>query len=286
MTTPAGTVLELQPGLYQGVDAMEYHRWKGASQSRLKILRDKSPLHLKYEMDHPSEPTDAMVLGAAVHTCVLEPDAFHDLYKRAPDGDRRRKGVKEMWARMEAEYPEAAILKTAEFDTCMAIRDSVAKHPIAKHVLEGETERSAAWHDPDTGVLCRGRFDDIARGVKVLTDLKTTSDASPHQFPHSIYKYGYHIQGAHYLRGAKQLDLDLDSFAIVAVEKEPPWAVAVYQLNAAAIFDGERELLQLLDTWARCERDNVWPGYAAEVVAVDLPKWAPGQISDRIGEAA
>jgi len=280
------TMITPQPGLFPGVDALTYHRWAGASQSRLKIMRDHTPAHVRWTMDHPDEPTDAMRLGAAVHTAVLEPDLFPVLYKRGIPGDGRTKAVQEARNALKAEFPGATILKPDDFAVCLAVRDAVAAHPHTKHLLEGERECSAVWRDEATSVLCRGRFDDIARGIGAITDLKTTKDASPFRFPAFIYQYGYHIQGAMYLRGAKALGIDADSFAIVAVEKEPPFAVAVYQLAGAAIYDGTRELEPLLERWAECEATGEWPGYPTDIVLLDLPTWAPKQITDRIGEDA
>lgn len=269
-------------GLHPGVDALVYHRWTGASQSRLKVLRDHTPAHLRYQMDHPEQPTDAMRLGAAIHTCVLEPDKFTALYLRNVEGDGRTKAIKEQREELRATHPRHHILKPEDYDTCLAIRDAVASHPHTRHLLEGERECSAAWNDPETGVLCRGRFDDIARGIGAITDLKSCADASPLRFPSAIYNLGYHIQAAMYLRGAKALGINADTFAIVAVEKEPPYAVAVYQLAGAAIYDGERELDALLELWARCEATGEWPSYPVDVTLLDLPTWAPNQITARV----
>ena len=275
----------MKPGVYPNIAAFTYHQWEGASQSRLKILRDKSPAHLRYALDHPEPQTDAMRLGAAVHTCVLQPEAFATEYVRGIAGDGRTKRVKEARLALETAHPGKAVLAPSEWDTCMAIRRAVGEHPNTKHLLNGEREYSAVWTDPETGVLCKGRFDCVARGIFTLTDLKTTRDASPHRFPRDVYQLGYHIQAAHYIGGAKALGLDVDSFGFIAVEKEPPFAIAVYQLAAPAIHDGERELRPLLDTWARCLLTNEWPAYPTDVQIIDLPKWAPDHITQRV-EAA
>lgn len=271
-------------GLHRGVPAVIYHGWAGASQSRLKLMRDKSPAHVRWDMEHPSEQTAALILGAAVHTAVLEPDLFPQLYVRAPAGDRRTKAVKDAWATLEDLHPNATLLAPKDFDTCIAIRDAVAAHPATQHMLEGDAECSAVWRDEETGVLCRGRFDDLAAGIGAITDLKTTTDASPFRFPRTVYDYGYHIQAAMYLRGAAALGLNVDSFGIIAVEKEPPYAVAVYQLEPAAIYDGGRELDKLLAQWAECERTGCWPSYDTNIVKIDLPAWAPKQINERVGD--
>ena len=64
------------PGLYSGMSADRYHSIDAVSQSRLKVLKEKSALHLRYLLDHPFAPTDAMRLGAAIHDAVLLPDVF------------------------------------------------------------------------------------------------------------------------------------------------------------------------------------------------------------------
>lgn len=273
-------------GLYPGVDALEYHRWKGASQSRLKKMRDATPAHVRYAMDHPEAPTDAHRVGAAIHTCVLEPDRWPDLYVRGIDGDGRTKAVKEAREALAVQFPRHHILKPSDFDMCLAVRDSVHRHPHAKHLFDGLREASAVWIDPGTGVKCRARFDDVADGIGCITDLKSCVDASPMRFPSVIYNLGYHIQAAMYLRGAKVLGIAADTFAFVAVEKDPPYCVAVYQLNGAAIHDGERELEPLLELWAKCEASGEWPGYPTDVTVIDLPTWAPQQITQRIGGVA
>jgi len=149
-----------------------------------------------------------------------------------------------------------------------------------------EPERSAWWEDAETGLLCKGRFDEIGRRAGVIVDLKTTRDASREAFSRAIYTIGYYIQAAHYIAGAKALGIDADRFGIIAVEKDPPYAVAIYEVSGAALYDGERERRKLLELYAQCEESGEWPGYPQEVVEIDLPVWAPNQIDRRLEEAS
>jgi hypothetical protein len=299
------TVTDAAPmvGLHAGVPAVVYHGWRGASQTRLKRMRDKSPMHVRWEMEHPVPPSKALILGAAIHTCVLEPDLFPVVYMTAGQceaitgGGERCKNAGTVcrggswFCGVRGHDPAAGkpgdqriALARADWDICIGIRDSVNAHPNTRHMLEGNAETSAVWTDPDTGVLCRGRFDDLALGIGSITDLKSCADASPFRFPRAVYDYGYHIQAAMYLRGARALGLEVDTFGFVAVEKEPPYAVACYELQPAAVHDGERELMPLLEQWATCEMTGVWPGYKTDVVKIDLPTYAPKQIDERLGE--
>lgn len=270
-------------GLYEDIPAAVYHRWRGASQSRLLTLRDKSPAHMKWEQEHPAEETPTFALGNAVHTAVLQPDIFSARYVRDVEGDARTKAVKEKRAALRQERPDAIILRATDFDVCLAIRDAVAAHPIAGALLDGPAERSAVWTDPQTGVTCKARFDQKPNGIDTITDLKTTTDASATAFTRSIYRFGYYIQGAHYLSGAQTLELDARFFTIIAVEKEPPWGVAVYHLRDDAIQAGADELRPLLETYARCEVTGHWPAYEAKAVEISLPPFAWQQIDERVG---
>lgn len=268
------------PGLYADIQADRYHRWPYASQSILKIIRDKSPAHAKEQMDNPTPPTPALKLGTAVHTAVLQPDLFPKDYVVAPKVDRRTKAGKEAWTAFEQDHPFATILTADEYQQCMAMRDSVAAHPIASKLLEGNAEISAVWKDAATGVLCKGRFDDIAHGVGAVVDVKTTLDASPRVFMKAIWNYAYFRQAAMYLQGAQSLGIDANFFTIIAIEKAPPYAVAVYHIKDEAIKAGADELKPLLETYARCQESGVWPGYAHEAVEIDLPRWGYYQLAD------
>lgn len=273
------------PGLYPDVPHAVYRGWRAASQTVLKIMRDRSPAHALEYMLHPPEPTPALLLGAAVHTAVLQPDLFRQLYARAPEADRRTKAGREAWEAVEAEHPEATILRPEEYDLCIAIRDSVYAHPAARKLLRGQTEVSAVWRDPWHGVLCKGRFDVIPDGLGVIADMKTARDASPGAFSRTVYANGLYIQGAMYLMGGRALGLDVDLFAIVAVEKEPPYAVAVYNVRGEALAAGEEELGRLLETWARCMETGNWPGYPDKAVDITLPPWAWRQVEERVESA-
>ena len=276
----------IEPGLYSGIPAGEYHAMPGVAQSHLKVIRDASPAHLRWRLDHPQPSTPAQVLGSAIHDCVLLPDAFDTMWIRGIEGDGRTKAVREAREAQAAENAGATVLKPDDYDTCLAVRDAIAQHPKARQLLTGDAEQSAFWVDGPTGLLCRGRFDLLGRKTGTIVDLKTTISAAREPFSRSIWTYGYHIQAAFYLAGATALSLELDRFAFVAVEKTPPYGIALYELSLPAIDDGRRELVPLLDTYARCLERDEWPSYSPDVEVLDLPRWAPAQINDRLEEAA
>lgn len=276
----------IEPGLYPGIPSDEYHRMPGVSQSMLKVLRDQSPAHLRWQMEHPQPSSPAQVLGSAVHDCVLLPDVFERAWLRGIEGDGRTKAVKEAREALAAEHPAATVLKPEDYDTCIAVRGAIAAHPKARQLLTGDAEQSAFWTDEATGLLCRGRFDLLGHKTRTIVDLKTTKSAARDDFSRSIWAYGYFLQAAFYLDGAKALGLPFEHFAFVAVEKTPPYGIALYEMSMAAIDDGRKLIRPLLETYARCLETGEWPGYSDDVTVIDVPAWAPGQIARELEEAA
>lgn len=278
--TPDGR--EIRIGLNDGIPSDVYHRLPGVSQSQLKVMRDKSPAHLRWQMDHPMPSTAAQQLGAAIHDCVLLPEAFAAGYVRGVPGDGRTKAVKEAREAQALAHPGATVLTPDDYDTCIAVRDAIARHPKARQLLTGDAEQSALWRDPATGVLCRGRFDLLGKRSRSVIDLKTTRSAARDDFARSIWTYALHVQAAHYLNGAAALGLPYDRFALVAVEKEPPWGVALYELAYPAIEDGKAELEVLMASYAWCLEHDEWPGYSSNVEMIDIPRYAQSIVKEKL----
>lgn len=269
-----------KPGIYKRLPAGEYHNvWRAVSNSLLQAMK-RSPAHMRHAMDHAEEPTPAMVIGSAVHCAVLEPDIFPGMYF-ACEGDRRTKAVKEAIAALEAEYPGAVILSTEDYARCLAIRDSVYANATAKALLAGagDVELSFAWnHQCASGspVLCKGRADrvswDIAGGT--IVDLKTTPDARRGAFERKIFALGYYNQGALYVDGVRAHKLAIKHYSVIAIEKEPPYGVAVYRMKDEVLEAGRIENGELLTKTAKCLKSGLWPGYTNDITDIGLPDWA------------
>lgn len=294
------------PGVYDGVPPELYHRWPAASNSALgRLLR--SPAHMRAYLDGEYKDTPALIEGRAIHTAVLEPDAFAGRYTVAEqcqakkkDGDRCSNGglmihrdigwvcgVHGRDPKLVA-APEAEVLAQADRDRILAIRDSVMAHPAARALVTGpgQVELSLAWRDRETGVLCKGRWDRHTPelGGGAIVDLKTTTDAGRAAFEKSIFKFGYHRQAAFYLMGAKARKIPVRSFAIIAVEKEPPYGVAVYRISDAVVQDAQEQVGRLLRLYKQCKETGEYPGYPEGVQDISIPAWAWSQIADQNDE--
>lgn len=259
--------------------AEEYHAAPGASASRLNKMFFNSPAHMRHGLENPEEPTQAMIIGSAAHSAILEPDLFEKEWGRLPEGDGRSSAIKKAKADLVSQFGASRILKPEAYDSIVGMRDSVLGNESAADLLvEANTEVSSYWVDEDTGVKCKARIDampyqDSGWGY-CLVDVKTTANASPEEFRRSVHNFGYHRQAAHYLASTDDKVFGRDRFIFICVEKAPPHCVAIYELDPDAIALARSELDHLLATWAECEASGAWPSYPEGIQELSLPGWA------------
>jgi len=259
----------------------EYHAHSATSKSSLDLI-SRSPLHYWSRYLDPkriaSEPTAAMLLGTAVHTHVLELDAWDSRYVAAPAAvDRRTKAGKEQWETFRKEAGGRDIISRDDHELVHAMGLAVSKHRAAAwllHGLPGKPETTHMWFDKETGIQCKCRPDWLSDDGKTIVDLKTTEDASPKEFQRSIAKWGYHRQASWYLDGVEQsTGTRPEQFIFVCVEKKAPYAVAVYVADPLMIEAGAKETGAALRKLAECKASDKWPSYSDEVELISLPPW-------------
>lgn len=257
----------------------EYNEREGIRRSALWKLT-KSPMHFKYELEHPSEPSASLILGQAVHAALLSQDDFMDQYAVALFDGRTKDGKTE---RAEAAEKGITLLTREQADTIRGILASVNENAAAKHLLTGLHEQSYFWTDEMTGELCKCRTDcevDIGGGHYIV-DLKTCRDASTDGFMRDAMKYGYHVQAAMYTEGVKKATGQDSLFVFVCVETEPPYAINILQADDAFMTMGKDDFRYLLGLYHECNVRDEWPGYnglSGAINVLELPKWMKKEV--------
>ena len=262
------------------MDNAAYHAHPAVSKSHLDQVA-RSPLHYWARYIDPQrvvpEPTAAMVLGSALHTHVLELEQWDDLYAIAPEGlDKRTKEGKAAWAAFADEAKGKTVLSQADADQVMHMGRAIYAHPAAAALLAlpGKAETTWMWRDKPTGMECKCRPDWLTDDGSLIIDLKTTEDASPKGFQKSIAGFRYHVQTSWYLHGIEQATgVCPEQFIFIAVEKKPPFAVAVYAADAEMIKEGWRTAERDLEVLATCTEMSMWPGYSETIEPISLPPW-------------
>lgn len=251
-------------GIHSMISNAEYHADPAISASHLHAISHNPHNYFKKYLDPErpaSEPTAAMRLGTFVHTAVLEPDDLDRRYAVCAT----RKGSTTYNKLIEKGIEPVT---QAQWDQAMAMCDSVRNHPEAAWLLsEGKAEQSVWWDDEQFEMRCKCRPD--WWNGDIVIDLKTTIDASPRGFASSVAKWRYHVQQMHYLQGTKAA-----RFVFVAVEKEYPFNVGVYELDNEACGIGEELRQRDMNRIKTCKERNQWPGYSNDISMLSLPSYA------------
>lgn len=280
------SVIITEPGIYDIPEA-DYHRdpVPGGSLSAStakRLLADGGPARWRHQADHPEPPSKEMELGTVAHKIVFGVGAPVEVI--AAENWRGKKASDDAEA---ARKRGAVPLLAKEMEVVHAMAGALRRHPVAAAILSperGRPEMSAFWVDGRSGLWCRCRFDLLPRNrpgrVAVIGDYKTTKDASPRGFAKSVADFGYHVQGAQYVRAWRAIYGTDAAFALVAQEKTPPYLVGVYQLDAEALAIGAEAMDRAMEVWRDCREaeaagaEGAWPGYSQEIETISLPRWS------------
>jgi hypothetical protein len=265
------------PGLHRGLAYDEYARWDAVHHSILRHF-NRTAAHAREAIVNPADQTEALFLGHSAHVAILEPARFEAEFVAAPKFDKRTNEGKRGWAAFQEEHAGQTCILQEEHETCLRMRDATWSHATAAELLKGPglNEVSALWVDPETGRPCKARIDRLTTlaGWPVVVDLKTTRNAARSAFARDIHNFHYHQQGALYVDGLDVLAPHQRKFVFLAVEKERPYAVAVYELEEDALQLGRDEYRKHLAAYDECVRTNRWPAYGDGLDYVSLPTWA------------
>jgi hypothetical protein len=249
-----------------------YSAIKAINWSSLKAI-GVSPRLYRHRVSVPEPDKPEFALGRAAHCAILEPDQFSARYA-VFDGIRRGKA----WDEWRMEHPGVESLKPHDLETALAVAESVSSHRIAGKILRnGRREEAIQWTDSETGFACKGKVDYLRPDF--LIDLKTAGDLNA--FVKSAINYGYIGQCAWYHDGAvaaKAIQGEERPY-VIAVQKTPPYDVAVYQLDVVALEYGRRLYRGLLERLRSCIEADYWPGAAPDLQTLSVPQWAVNQMT-------
>lgn len=277
------------PGIYD-LTLAEYLAEPCASPSisshGLRMIDGECPA--KYWWNSPLNPEQPEIeskplsFGKAAHDWLLMGDAFletihvlgADCNLRTNAGKAERDGAKEAGK---------TVIKADEFETVKAMHAALNAHEFAGAAFRnGQAEKSLVWKDKETGVWLRCRPDWLPAAIRHIPDYKTTISSKPEDFRKQAWNLGYHMQAALYLDGIEAVTgTEPKSFFFVAQEKEPPYVVTCIALDPISIEWGRIQNRKAIHTFAECLASGKWPGYASEVVEVELPHWAEADLQRR-----
>jgi hypothetical protein len=233
-----------------------------------RLLR--SPAHYKNPQRIESP---ALAFGSLVHTFVLEPHIAEARYRTKSDVDGRTKEGKAVrdWEASLAIQQGIQFVNRADYDAAVSIAASVRTHLGASSLLAGGLAETSCILEGFCDVNVRIRPDYLTD--RHIVDLKTTVDGRQDPFSRSVMTFGYAIQAAFYVDVAQALDGNKRDFYWVAVEKEAPFAVAVYKASDAMLEYGRTQYKRAIELYKECASLDLWPAYSQQIQQLELPNW-------------
>lgn len=274
-------IAELPDGQYNWIVDQDYHSSSRLSSTGARLLLPPSvPALFKHAQENPRKPKRDFDIGHVAHTLVLGKGAEYQvldpaIHGRKKDGtiaDSPRATATWKQAETEARQRGHVPIHIDDFQAATRMSDAIFDHPEAATILaDGQPETSLYATEPATGVQLRARSDWMGG---CIADVKTALTAEPDAFSRQAAKFGYHIQDAFYRYVAQLLGLEATRFVFIVVEKADPHLVSVVEWDTEATAEGDRLVRQAINTYARCQDTNTWPGYPLGIHQISLPLWA------------
>jgi exodeoxyribonuclease VIII len=241
----------------------QYHSSSAISRSMLMELK-KSPYHYHKKYHNPdyikTEPTSSLIMGDLVHSLILEPTKADERYIIKPSFDRRTKVGKILYDQFLCMVQGRTIIDQEMFNEAHKIALAFRDNSLAQAILDGsKVEQSIYFTHQETGLQCKVR-PDIWNNT-LVSDLKTTNDASYDKFQRSASKYGYFIQAGMIYEALKSINIIMEKFIFIVVEKEFPNAIAIYELDEECIEFGIQQFNLLMRQLIECKIKESFPSY-------------------------
>jgi hypothetical protein len=235
----------------------------------------QSPAHYFYEYctdkAEDKEQSKPFYLGSAVHTLVLEPENFDFEYAVKQKVDGRTKEGKFYNEKFALLSEGKIVIDTEVYEQALSMAVAVRNNAMAESLLmDNQFEKSIYFTHELTGLQCKVRPD--AWLGSIVSDLKTTSDASFRAFQSSAYKYGYFLQAGMIKVALKSIGIDLERFLCIAVENSKPYVTGIYDIDPDAIAFGVSHFDELMVKLANCYDTQSFPGFGIQ--ALGLPRYA------------
>lgn len=249
----------------------EYDKIKAINNSKLKYFK-RSPEHFQHILNFPEPRKDHFAFGVAFHIYVLEPQKFkNEVLVFDPDlrpepektfGSNQNKAWKEdIYSRAEKDGVE--IITKDEYDTIQKMAEKLYSNHQAREIVEfsrNKFEVLQKWNWKKT--KCKALID--IKNEIFLADLKTTQNADPDKFRKDFFNHEMYRQCGMYLDGDAKGKINFNNmkdFYFIAIEKTPPFGIAIFQPNVETIIHGVEEYRELVERYQECKDRDKWGGY-------------------------
>ena len=296
-----------EPKILYDLDEAAYHAdpcdTPSLSASLAHLMVSASPLHAwtasrKLNSAHESVDTPAFNIGRAFHSLILDERPRVRVREEYGDWPDWRSKEARKW-RDDMQEAGEIVLTKAESDALHPMRVNALKTLKSSLDTEPEklpTEVSLIWEAG--GVTNRARVDAVDVKNRIAVDLKTTAGlADPQLWVAASMDHGIDLRAAHYLdgleacfpwhtpfRGSDDPPCPSWRYIFLVVEKSPPHACSLVELDERTIAMGLSKLMCARRSWGDCLKLDDWPAWSKAVQEVSAPEWRVSQWINELSE--
>jgi len=261
----------------------DYYANRALSHSKLSCLaQNPMEFRMRYVDDPPSLPpkeSDAFAMGHAVHCLALEPESFADRFFVLPKIDRRTKEGKAAYAEIQEASKSKTLLDGDDYADAIACVQALNNHAEFATIMAQPKRVEVPFEFDLFGHRFKAKPDCIVDSMRLIVDIKTTDDASPHKWQWSAVDYGYHRQAWIYQEALMRSTDAAYRFVFAVVEKPKPSTrgipptVALYELDPFTVEMGEQDVYTLVQDYEHRQHIGWWQQYYSNgIVPLRLPK--------------
>lgn len=222
------------------------------------------------------EPSPAMIRGKLAHTLLLEPEKANLYFAVKEKVDGRTSAGKQYNSDFAANCNGREIIDTELFGEIKSMIAILKNNADFKKATAGDwsAEEEFLW-TPEDNLARKAKMDFtvIINGEPIIFDYKTCQNCDPLHFRKDVINYRYYIQDVFYKRAYEIKYGKKPRFIFIAQESDYHSNVALYELTAADLAVGEREL-DRVETEIKARLLNQdWKPYRGGIQQLDMPTW-------------
>ena len=235
----------------------EYRSLPALNASRFKAFY-RSPYHFFNQKE--VETTEAMKIGTAVHTAMLEPDLYESSIGYLPDIDARTTEGKAIKKAFLEKYADKTILKADSKEivdrACIALGSSDEWKAIKANK---NMRYEMVVMQELFGVPCKARLDLVDVEGGIIRDIKTCDDSGIVKFVYTVKDRLYWVQAAFYTLMAEAMYNKPFNFEFIAVETSEPSAAQFHPVDEEELKLWKSYVSDMLNRYKVCLETNCWP---------------------------
>lgn len=243
------------------MDIKDYHENSALSSSKIRQML-KSSAHYEYALLNKIKPTDAMILGDAVHAYILETNRFNEMYEEIADVYLRKTGEHEVGdPKLDADGDPIIMLKDRnntgldikgeQYKKFACMRDAIRNSHIIKEMMLSSTHTEYTIMSKMLGMDVKCRPDTLDANSGIIWDIKTVgglSDRPSDNFIRDMIEFGYDVQAALYKKLCEEHFKREFEFRFMCIDvKKDVCGIKEWKMSEELIELGERRLKWCLE---------------------------------------